>query len=62
VVFDDWVVGALGWFPTRALSRLWGAANEIYLPVALRKPLLGAYASAFNCNLEEVRACVRVQV
>eukprot|EP00048_Salpingoeca_helianthica_P016999 m.235227 g.235227 ORF g.235227 m.235227 type:complete len:345 (-) comp19953_c0_seq1:173-1207(-) len=53
VVFDDWVVGALGAFPTRALSRLWGAVNEIDLPVALRKPLLGAYASIFGCNLEE---------
>lgn len=53
VVFDDWVVGVLEAVPTRALSRLWGAVNELYLPVVLRKPLLGAYASAFGCKLDE---------
>lgn len=53
VVFDNWAVQLITSVPTRALSRAWGAANEIELPVWLRRPLLGAYASAFHCNLEE---------
>eukprot|EP00052_Salpingoeca_macrocollata_P004807 m.43671 g.43671 ORF g.43671 m.43671 type:complete len:359 (+) comp14464_c0_seq1:187-1263(+) len=53
-------IDVVGWkaclmfmIPTRALSRLWGWANEIELPTALRKPLLGLYARTFGCNLEE---------
>lgn len=39
--------------PARALSRLWGAVNEVELPTWARQPLLGLYSRAFDCNLEE---------
>lgn len=39
--------------PLRSLSRLWGFVNEINLHPRLRSPLLGLYANAFGCNMEE---------
>lgn len=55
-VAPQWAVNLLHAMPLRALSRLWGWANERELPVWARKPLLGLYAWAFDCNLDEVRA------
>ncbi|EGD72312.1 hypothetical protein PTSG_00330 [Salpingoeca rosetta] len=39
--------------PARVLSRAWGAVNEVELPTWTRAPLLGVYARAFDCNMEE---------
>jgi len=39
--------------PLRHLSRLWGSINEVYLPVILRRFVLGLYVKAFGCNLDE---------
>lgn len=39
--------------PLRNMSRLWGRVNSLQLPRPLRKPILGMYVRAFNCNLDE---------
>ena len=39
--------------PLRSMSRLWGWINSIELPLPFRKPILGLYATAFSCNIEE---------
>ena len=39
--------------PLRAMSRLWGWLNDLDLPIWLRRPVLGAYAKVFHCNLSE---------
>ena len=39
--------------PFRAMSRAWGWLTNRQLPEWAREPILGLYARAFNCNLEE---------
>lgn len=39
--------------PLRSMSRVWGWLNSIDLPESLRRPILSAYAAAFNCDLQE---------
>eukprot|EP00047_Mylnosiga_fluctuans_P015498 m.47075 g.47075 ORF g.47075 m.47075 type:complete len:368 (+) comp5951_c0_seq1:319-1422(+) len=51
--FPERTVSLITSLPTRYLSRLWGTVNQLELPVWLRKPILGTYASIFGCNLEE---------
>eukprot|EP00055_Hartaetosiga_balthica_P016645 m.105936 g.105936 ORF g.105936 m.105936 type:complete len:343 (+) comp9143_c0_seq2:1-1029(+) len=51
--WNDTSVGLLQTVPTRILSRGWGNINELTLPTWLRSPLLGFYASTFNCNMAE---------
>lgn len=41
--------------PLRMASRWWGWANDIALPVWLRGPVLGLFAWAFGCDLEEAQ-------
>jgi hypothetical protein len=53
-VYPERVAYLITCFPTRFLSRLWGIVNEFELPKWLRKPVLGAYAWIFDCNLDEV--------
>ncbi|KAJ3094858.1 phosphatidylserine decarboxylase 1 [Physocladia obscura] len=42
--------------PLREISRAWGWLNSLTIPIFLRKPLYSTYASAFNCNLDEMDA------
>lgn len=39
--------------PLNALSRLWGKANNVDVPVSLRQPMYRLYAWLFHCNLSE---------
>ncbi|KAF0689976.1 Aste57867_18620 [Aphanomyces stellatus] len=39
----------------RMISRLWGAVNEIELPMFLREPIYKAWTRAFDCKLDEMK-------
>ncbi|KAJ3299657.1 phosphatidylserine decarboxylase 1 [Borealophlyctis nickersoniae] len=54
VVDGPWQVRFYATLPLRSLSRLWGWANSLTVPVWLREPLYKAYSNAFGCNLEEM--------
>ncbi|KAI8822097.1 phosphatidylserine decarboxylase-domain-containing protein [Fimicolochytrium jonesii] len=49
-----WQVHVYAALPLRAVSRLWGWANNLTVPVWLRGPFYRAYASYFGCNLDEM--------
>eukprot|EP00051_Salpingoeca_urceolata_P019624 m.288879 g.288879 ORF g.288879 m.288879 type:complete len:417 (+) comp19455_c0_seq4:338-1588(+) len=53
VVLSESAVSFLTSLPTRSLSRAWGWINEKTLPRFLRRPILGLYANAFGCNMQE---------
>ncbi|CAK4762773.1 unnamed protein product [Aphanomyces euteiches] len=38
-----------------AISRLWGAVNEIELPNFMREPIYNAWTKAFDCKLDEMK-------
>ncbi|KAF0747491.1 hypothetical protein AaE_007707 [Aphanomyces astaci] len=39
----------------RAISRAWGAVNDIELPVWMREPIYNAWTRAFDCKLDEMK-------
>ncbi len=41
--------------PLRGISRIWGYANGIDIPVPLRKPLFSLYGYLFSCSLDEMQ-------
>jgi phosphatidylserine decarboxylase len=47
-------VHVLGALPLRNLSRLWGWANDLELPVWFRPLGFRLYAAVFGCNLDEM--------
>ncbi|XP_076434682.1 phosphatidylserine decarboxylase proenzyme, mitochondrial-like [Babylonia areolata] len=51
----NWQITLYRKMPLRALSRLWGRFNDLELPAPLRGPLLGLYAWAFGCDLQEAQ-------
>nr|CAG4641672.1 EOG090X05NI [Eurycercus lamellatus] len=53
LIAKDWEVLYYRVIPFRAMSRAWGWLTNRHLPVWAREPILGLYARAFNCNLEE---------
>lgn len=52
-ILPEKFVSVIKTFPTRAGSRLWGAVNEVDLPVWARRPILKLYSSVFGCKLDE---------
>lgn len=54
-VASDLQVSFYRMLPLRMASRWWGWANDIALPVWLRGPVLGLFAWAFGCDLEEAQ-------
>ncbi|KAK9473093.1 phosphatidylserine decarboxylase-domain-containing protein [Dipodascopsis tothii] len=49
-----WQLFIYGTLPLKGMSRLWGAFNDIQLPVWLRVPGFKLYSYVFGVNLEEV--------
>jgi phosphatidylserine decarboxylase len=45
----------MGALPLRNLSRLWGWANSLELPVWFRPFGFKLYAAIFGCNLDEMK-------
>lgn len=50
---SDWVVRSYKCLPLKIISRLWGKANNLELPVSLRSPLFKSYIWMFGCNMDE---------
>lgn len=46
----DWTI----FFPSRAVSRAWGAFARTEFPAWIQLPMLRLYSTAFGCNLEEM--------
>ncbi|PVU85323.1 hypothetical protein BB560_007063 [Smittium megazygosporum] len=53
VIEGPWQIQLYVTLPLRAVSRLFGAFNELEIPNFLRKPLLSFYCFLFNCNKED---------
>lgn len=53
LVLNQWQVDLFKKFPTRALSRGWGALCTLQIPQFLRKPMFNSYSYLFDCNLDE---------
>ncbi|KAK4150394.1 phosphatidylserine decarboxylase proenzyme 1, mitochondrial [Chaetomidium leptoderma] len=49
-----WQVQVMSTLPLKAMSRLWGAFNEVTLPTFLRVPGFRLYSFLFGVNLDEV--------
>lgn len=54
LTLTDLKISLLYCLPLRLISRIWGWANAVELPVAVRAPLYTWYATTFGCNLEEM--------
>jgi len=52
---DDWRIVVYKTLPLRHVSRLWGCLNDVFLPVWLRKIILGWYVKSFDCDLSEAQ-------
>lgn len=50
-----WTVYVIGALPLNAISRAWGWANNLTLPVWFRPFGFKLYASIFGCNLDEMK-------
>lgn len=50
-----WTVYVLAALPLNAISRLWGWANNLTLPVWFRPFGFKLYAGIFGCNLDEMK-------
>ncbi|PWY97487.1 phosphatidylserine decarboxylase [Testicularia cyperi] len=50
-----WTVYVIGALPLNAISRAWGWANNITLPIWFRPFGFKLYASIFGCNLDEMK-------
>uniref|UniRef100_A0A5S6R0A4 phosphatidylserine decarboxylase n=1 Tax=Trichuris muris TaxID=70415 RepID=A0A5S6R0A4_TRIMR len=53
VPWKQWKVRIYRSLPLGPFSRVWGTVNSIEIPLLLRRPILGAYARMFNCDLME---------
>ncbi len=51
-----WTVYVIGALPLNAISRAWGWANNLTLPVWFRPFGFKLYAYIFGCNLDEMKA------
>uniref|UniRef100_A0A0N4U7M1 phosphatidylserine decarboxylase n=1 Tax=Dracunculus medinensis TaxID=318479 RepID=A0A0N4U7M1_DRAME len=49
----DWKLRIYCSLPFNALSRITGGLASVYIPVWLRKPLIGTYVRTYNCRMDE---------